>query len=352
MATGLGPHLWELRAGKELIQLTLLLVCLATIYVLRDALAPVVVALVLAYLLQPLLSWLERRLHWRRGVSTLVVMLVLVGATLALAAWLVPLALRELLALRAAFGNFEHTGGEAQLVDHAADTLHLSPALVEKTVDQLLEHWRSGAQDAAKHLTDIGPMLETAGVALVFFWYFAVGLPQFRQHLTARRSRDEADRGARLLGDLDDSFAGFFSDRLLSMAITGTLLSLGWWLVGVHYWLLLGVLGGLLNAIPYLSSLAWILTMLLELMEAVVSGGPVSLVSTVVLPTVVYVAVAGLAELVIEPWIESRQRGLAPWTALLAVIIGGAAGGYVGVALAIPLATFLKRLLTRLGTVA
>jgi predicted PurR-regulated permease PerM len=52
---------------------------------------------------------------------------------------------------------------------------------------------------------------------------------------------------------MDDAVGDFFRGRLLIALIMGILLSAGWFLTGVPYWFLLGMLTGLLNIVPYLS---------------------------------------------------------------------------------------------------
>ena len=61
---------------------------------------------------------------------------------------------------------------------------------------------------------------------------------------------------------MDQAVGDYFRTRLIIALIMGVMYAVGWGLVGVPYWLLVGMLGGLLGIIPYAATFAWLAAML------------------------------------------------------------------------------------------
>ena len=113
-------------------------------------------------------------------------------------------------------------------------------------------------------------------------------------------------------------------------------LSIGWWAVGVPYWLLLGMGSGLLNLVPFAAVVGWVAATGLALVDHLSGGGGFTWM-VLVWPTVVYAVAQMVDGWVVEPIVQGRATDLDPLTVLLAVLIGGSLFGLMGLILAIPL---------------
>jgi predicted PurR-regulated permease PerM len=87
--------------------------------------------------------------------------------------------------------------------------------------------------------------------ATVIGLYVAVDARTYREGLVRAMPARHRERADRFVGQASDVVRNWFSAQLIDMMIIGTLTSLGLWLVGAEYWLLLGVLTGVLGIIPY-----------------------------------------------------------------------------------------------------
>ena len=149
---------------------------------------------------------------------------------------------------------------------------------------------------------------------------------------------------------MDRTIAAFVRGRLVPAVVMGVLLSVGWWLVGVPYWLLLGMLSGMLNLVPLVAAVGWLAAVLLALLHHLsnsavpgVEAAETGFTIWVVLwPTVVYLAAQAVDGWIVEPIVQGKATDLDPLTVLLAVLIGGALAGLVGLIVAVPVAACIK----------
>jgi predicted PurR-regulated permease PerM len=139
---------------------------------------------------------------------------------------------------------------------------------------------------------------------------------------------------------MDKSVAAFIRGRLVQALVMAVVLSIGWWIAGVPSWLLLGVLSGALNLVPFAAVVGFLAALVLAIVDSVAGGG--FSVWVLVWPTVVYVFAQGLDGWVVEPIVQGKATDLDPVSVLLAVMIGGALAGLLGMLIAIPTAACIK----------
>lgn len=154
------------------------------------------------------------------------------------------------------------------------------------------------------------------------------------------RSRE---RTLDILGKMDASVAAFIRGRLIQASMMAAILSIGWCVVGVPYWLLLGLLSGVLNLVPYAAIIGWLVATALALVDHLSGGGSFS-VMVLFWPTLVYAAAQLLDGWLVEPLVQGKATDLDPLTVLLVVLIGGSLAGLLGLIVAIPLAACVKLL--------
>jgi predicted PurR-regulated permease PerM len=145
---------------------------------------------------------------------------------------------------------------------------------------------------------------------------------------------------------MDDAIGQFFRGRLVVSIIMGILLSAGWFVAGVPYWFVLGMLTGILNIVPYLSAVTWPVAIIIKYVDALTGGGEtMDFVSIAVWPSAVYAAVQLLENWVLTPLIQSGSTNLSAFTVIVVVFVGASVGGVMGMLFAIPFAACIKILL-------
>ncbi len=140
---------------------------------------------------------------------------------------------------------------------------------------------------------------------------------------------------------LATEFAGimvsFFRGQLIIALLQGLLFAVGFTLVGLPHGMVLGLILGLLNIVPYLGNMIGV-AVLIPLAWFHPEGGTGLLVAVAVVFTLVQV----IEGYVLTPRIMGQTTGLHPMAIIVAILFWGAAlDGLLGMILAIPLTAFL-----------
>lgn len=135
---------------------------------------------------------------------------------------------------------------------------------------------------------------------------------------------------------LNFSLARFFRGQLVLMTVVGFIVGAALWLLGIRYYLLLGLVAGICNLIP---NIGYILSFIPALVIGITSAEP--LVSTIKIVSV-YIGEQILENFYLGPVIIGRASRLHPLIVMIALIIGGTTFGIWGVLLAIPVTIFVR----------
>lgn len=134
--------------------------------------------------------------------------------------------------------------------------------------------------------------------------------------------------------EINGVLSKFIQGQLLTALIIGTLETIGLFIVGVKYPLILGMIGGVANIIPYFGPfIGAIPAVAVALIES-----PVKALWTVI----AFVIVQQLDNGFISPKIIEGRLGLHPVTTILAVLVGGEFFGIVGMLVSVPIAAIVK----------
>jgi predicted PurR-regulated permease PerM len=162
-----------------------------------------------------------------------------------------------------------------------------------------------------------------------------IDLPRVREEavgLVPERHRAEVVYVSRRLGG---AVGGFLRGQILVAMIVGVMTSFGFWLVGLKFWLIIGMTAGFLNIIPFVGP--WVGGAMGVLVGLVTAD-----VTTASWALVVAVAVQQIDNHFVSPTVLRVTVRLHPAVVILVLILGGATGGLWGVLLAVPLTAALK----------
>ncbi len=184
--------------------------------------------------------------------------------------------------------------------------------------------------------------LVLGGVVAAFcFFFFSWKLVWIKEWFVPFIPASSRERTLDLLHQMDLAVSAFVRGRLIQSLVMIIGLSVGWMVVGVPYWFLLGIATGLMNLVPFLPAVGWLLALVFTVMTALTGGQPFTL-WLLVWPTLVYFAVQLLDGWVVEPLVQGKATNLDPLTVLLVVLVGGAVAGLLGLLIAIPIAACIK----------
>ena len=141
-----------------------------------------------------------------------------------------------------------------------------------------------------------------------------------------------------LLHRIDAQLGGYVRGMVLSVMIVSLLSSIGLYFIGLEHFLLIGVLAGLANVIPYLGPLIGIVAGVIAtvLQYSALSFG-------VVIPVIIVFAIVQLVDNVfVAPMVVGRSVNLHPLLVIFAVLVGSELFGAVGMLLAVPTTAVIK----------
>jgi predicted PurR-regulated permease PerM len=145
-------------------------------------------------------------------------------------------------------------------------------------------------------------------------------------------------RALALLEDLDAVVGGFIRGQLIDGMIVGTLIGTMLWIMHVPYALLIGVLGGALNLIPYAGAIV-------SFFPAVILAMCYNGFTNAAIVSVLFGVIHQIDGNVIAPRILRENVGLSPVWIILAILAGSELFGLAGAFLAVPTAAILRVLL-------
>lgn len=321
-------------------------------------LAPFVLALVLAYVLHPLVARMERH-RISRTLATFILALPALGV-LALAVFVGIPALSAQIAefIRGApallqTATLRMETWQAQL--QSRDLPWLDESLVLERMRSIqpdaVMAWLqqrqaaigrgiwSGVLGVGKGVGAILTLLSYVFLTPILIFYLLRDWRNIERRLGELVPGPYRDRVVGFASEYDRLLARYFRGQLLAAGIVGVLTWLGFLIAGFPYALLLGVVAGVFNIIPYMGLVA---SLIPALVIAVFSASPLVALLKIL---VVFAIVQVLDGSVIGPRVVGEAVGLHPVWVLLALAVSGYFFGFVGLLIAVPLAVLVKLVL-------
>lgn len=171
-------------------------------------------------------------------------------------------------------------------------------------------------------------------LAPVFAFYFLRDREDLGQRLSLWIPLKYRRKSVAVTREMRREISGFWRGQLMISGVVGGLTALGLLIVGVPAWLLLGLLMGLLELIPYIGPFLGAIPVFLFSLP--LGWGRVTWALVVV------VLVQQLEGGMISPYLMSGATRLHPVTVLLAISAGGLLGGVAGMLLAVPVVVSLR----------
>ncbi|MDX1449045.1 MAG: AI-2E family transporter [Acidimicrobiia bacterium] len=307
----------------------------------RILLAPVVLATALIYVLNPIVTRLHNHgLH--RILGSFAAFGLLLGGLVLLGFIVAPSITDQASELSSDFPQiYEDSAAEIEGIIHdlgfgSAD-LWSYEELQERLEDpEVRDRFFSAALDRLGQITS--GLLEAILVFLVapvVAFYVLIDLPRVREQtvsLLPEAHRPEVIHVSRQLGT---AVGGFLRGQVIVALIVGLLTSFGFWLIDLRFWLIIGMIAGFLNIIPFVGP--WVGGTLGVLVGLVTAD-----VSTAVAAAIVALVVQQIDNNFISPTVLRATVSLHPAVVLLVLILGGGIGGLWGVLLAVPVTAALK----------
>jgi predicted PurR-regulated permease PerM len=315
------------------------------IWLLRPVLAPFLLAALFAYLGDPIADRLEKRMP--RSVAVSLVFLVMIVVVVAILVVLVPFIERQIsnfLAQLPTWIDWFQTRAAPWLEEHLGVSTDVLDT--QRLIGVLQDNWKEAggfattviAKVSKSGLTIVGWVLNIVMIPVVAFyllrdWDIMVA----RIHALVPRSIEPVV--SRLARESDEVLGAFLRGQLSVMIVLGVIYGAGLWIAGLSVGPLIGMIAGLISFVPYLGAITGVL---MGLIAAIVQYQDWQ---HVVYVAIVFAVGQTLEGYVLVPRLVGEKIGLHPVAVIFAVLAGGELFGFVGVLLALPVASVVMVLL-------
>ncbi len=306
----------------------------------RVIFAPLFIALIVVFVLNPFVTALQNRgIH--RLIGAAIAFLGVFAGLVAIGLVVIPSIVDQTRGFVTEFPLIYD-----RLVEDAVtfgDRFGLDPSLW--SYDQILEYLNDPEnQDTIVSIVFDRLGTLTTGVfefILVFLlgpvvaFYVLIDLPNVQQRLLEMVPQNNRAEVAYVGRRLNSAVGGFLRGQLVVAVIVGTMLSVGYWLIDLPFWLLIGMIGGVLNIVPFLGP--WVGGIL-----GVAIAVTTTDFSTAVWAVVVAVVVQQIDNNFVSPSVLRATVRLHPAVTLVVLVLAGAIAGFWGIVIAVPLTASLK----------
>ena len=318
--------------------LAILVAGFCILFFLHGLLAPLLVAIVLAYLLEWPTSRLQR-IGCSRGLAATLVLVLFIGIVLVMAFVVVPVAWQQGINLIR-----DIPGMLNKLSDFAATLPKRFPALMDAgIIDAIAENMRTRIITLGDSVVKYS-LASLVGLLTLAIYLILVPLMVFflvkdkEQLLNAVRRVLPRNRGlaGQVWVEMNQQITNYIRGKVLEMIVVGVATWIGFLIFGLNYSLLLAVLVGISVLIPYIG--AFMVTIPVVCVALFQFGMGTEFWSCFAVSLIIQ----GLDGNVLVPVLFSEAVNLHPLVIILSVVIFGGLWGFWGIFFAIPLATLIK----------
>jgi len=298
-------------------------------------LAPFLTAALIAYLLEPVI----RRLHqWniQKGLAVLIVYIVFFATTGALLYQVYPAILKQLKDLNDQLPYLLNKyqalvsklyQSTSFLPEAVHDQLDLFFTGMETKAEQLLGKWAGG-------FTKILDVMLFMAVIPVLVFYFLKDYELMRKFAKACLPKKYHAKAAIVAAATDESLGGYIRGQMLVCLFVGIASYTVFHVLGIKYPLLLAIIMGITNLIPYFGP--------------IIGAVPAALITLAASAKLVPYVLLGIFAIqliegnLLSPLIMGRTIKVHPVAILFALLLGGELGGIFGMIVAVPLLTIIN----------
>lgn len=339
------------RLARNIMWLSIFLFSIWFLHSISDILAPFLVALALAYILHPIVDLFEK---WKipRWVSSLILILLFVGAIALVLFLVLPIAVAQfqgvLDAVSGLVGDFRNWVWNSNTM-HALERYGISAEELKNTlagsltprIEDILKGILQGSLTVVSSVSKVVTQIFYVVLVPFLTFYILTDFPKIANRFRMLFPRKIRDQVGDYMERADDLIGHYLRGALTVAVLQGIIISLLFSVMDIKYALLLGLLGAILDLVPYFGLLT---ILILSSIVATFSEPPV-------IPKVVFaigsIGFLHLAEVVfLSPKFIGGRVGLHPLLIILSLLVFAYFLGFVGLIVAVP-ATALIQLFVR-----
>lgn len=314
-------------------------------------LIPFGLAWLCAYILLPVIHFMERKLKIKkRWITVLIVVLVLAGIISGVLALLIPSIVNEVKKGWELMRYYDVGSFFSSIIPEKwSSRLNIMKSLEEGVTSINIQDFLASAESVLNRswgiIRSTFSYISSFAVVFLFLLYFIFILIDYEDlskgfySILPRSTRPFFREFFSIVRHYIDSY---FKGQALIALINGVLMAIGFWIMGLPMGITLGLFIGLLNMVPYLQNLGIIPLILLVALQSLAMGQNFWVLLLIGLSIILVIDV--LQDAFLTPYIHGQITGLRPSMILLSLTIWGSLFGLLGMLFALPLTMIIYTL--------
>ena len=328
----------------------LLVMGVVGLYYLLDALSgvllPFFVAWLLAYMMYPLIIFLEQKCRIRyRLLSIMVAIVVVFGVLAALIVFTVPPAVQQMVRLSDDLLHYASTYLSGTDIPEQIE-FFMHQNFDRNTIvqffrqDEVVDAIQAAATQAWEFLSgtmSIVWFFVDVMMVLLYLLFFLLDYEKVNKNWLMVVPKAHRAVANHIASDIKREMNAYFRGQALVAFLVGVLFSIGFLIIDFPMAIGLGLFIGLLNMVPYAQTLGFIPAIILALLKSNDTGQNFWFI--LLMAVVVFCVVQAIQDLFLVPKIMGKAMGLKPAIILLALSVWGSLLGIIGFIIALPMTT-------------
>ncbi|MDH6307267.1 putative PurR-regulated permease PerM [Dysgonomonas sp. PFB1-18] len=317
------------------------------LYILKDVLLPFFIAWLLAYMLNPLVRFYQKRLRLVHSLAVVLTLLSVAGVLTLLGFILVPLIENEIWQINALVASYDLTSiskdgipvSVADAIGRYIDFKEIQESLSKDNLVEIFQFLGPAVEALFSNTVTFLLGLTVVFIVLLYLIFILLDYDKINELWRFLIPPKYRPIVGRITLDVETSMNKYFRHQAFICIILAILYATGFYIIGLPLAIMFGIIVGLVHMIPYLQVITFPPAILLCWLRA--SQTADSFWVMIGLVALIYVIVQCIMDLFLVPRIMGKAMGLNPAIILLSLSVWGSLLGVVGMIIAIPLTTLI-----------
>ena len=313
---------------------------------LSGVLLPFFIAWLIAYMIYPMVTFVQYKLKLKNRVASIIVVLLALIIFITLSViLLIPPFIEEFSKLKELLSDYVLAGSQKAAIPGTIENLvkeymvEFKDSLNEVNITQAIKSLLPKAWTLLSQSLSIIASIFATFIVILYMFFILLDYESIASgwiNLVPKKYRETTSR---IVTDVKESMNRYFRGQALVAFSVGILFSIGFLIIDFPLAIGFGLFIGLLNMVPYLQLVALVPTVLLALLKAADTGGNFWWILCCAL--LVFCIVQVIQDAFIVPKVMGKITGLNPAIILLSLSVWGALMGIVGMIIALPFTSII-----------
>jgi len=313
---------------------------------LSSVLLPFFIAWFFAYLLYPMVKFVQYRMHVRnRALSIVITLIVVIAVVAGIVYLIIPPMIEQFEKLGSLVTDYIQKSAHIKdIPDAIALWFQQNSREIEKffrsdTFTESLKTVVPGLFNVLGQTASVITSIIASFITLLYMFFILLDYEYLTDNWIRIFPKKSRPFWLSVMNDVEQALNNYVRGQGLVALIMGILFCIGFTIIDFPMAIGLGIMIGIMDLVPYLHTFALIPTVLLALLKSADTGQ--NFWGILVLALLVFIVVQLICDMVVTPKVMGKAMGLNPAILLLSLSVWGALLGFIGLIIALPLTTLL-----------